>query len=360
MNDVTDDDMKFRICLIIVLFLLFVQPVHAVFGTYTVRGVEVPDLLMNLANIIGVISFILIAMGYMIARSLDSPRLINMMQTELYQTIATLVILSVYMGGLSFMNSIGPALYATNLAYPGDPATRTGTPGDWVGVQQHTINYIQSEIDYLNKKIEQLGRFNVYVGAITSLTISMSVNGQSYYSSLFGGMGSLQQVMGMVLGMLATSVIQLYSQLTIMGMWRGFLNVLLPFGIALRMFPFTRSAGGAMIAIVFGFTFFLPVMYLIIEDVSSHYRVASNCTTDKLSLSAIMFDVGISSMASDMFDRINELFGPDGELRCVAFRAGIEAVMLPFFAYLMALNATRKLAELLGAEIELSTLVRFI
>jgi len=353
----------------VMVLLLLVSVAHAeqcgTFGFYEINNVCVPDLFINWATVIAMISFLMLAMGYAIAKSLDSPRLTTMIQNELYQTAMTVVILAVYMGGLAFLNSIGPALYSTNLAYPGEASARVGSAGSWVGVQQHVITYVTTETNRLTTYMKDLSKYNAWLGMVSTLTVSLTISGQNYYWPIFPGFGSIQQVMGIVIGLLAASAVQLKAQLAVLSLWQGFFNVLLPFGIVLRMFPFTRQAGGAMIAIVFGFTFILPLMYLIIEDISTHYWSISGCQNkDKIdsSLFLKMLWTGVrTAIPSDSaFGSLRSMFGPGGVMGCIAFRAGIEAAILPMFAYLFALNGTRRLAELLGAEIELSSLVRII
>ena len=346
------------------LLLLLVSPAYAVecgFGFGIVNNMCVPNPFINWATILAVISVSLLAIGYMIAQSLQSPRLINLVKGELYQTLATLMIVAFYMGGMVALNSLGAGFYSTNLAYPGEPSVRSGGVSDWSGVNNHVISYIKDDLyDYISDRIEGLGRLNAWIGVVSGLSVGISVSGQSYYAPLFAGVGSLQQSMGLILGIFAASAIQLTVQLEIMKLWPGLFGVLLPFGIALRMLPFTRAAGGVLIAIVFGFTILLPVMYLLIQDVSSNYRSISGCTDDNPDVTRIALRTGMSGLSGDVFSRLQNLFGPGGVLRCIAFRIGIEATILPFFAYLMALNATRRLAEILGAEVNLSALVRII
>jgi hypothetical protein len=47
-------------------------------------------------------------------------------------------------------------------------------------------------------------------------------------------------------------------------------------------------------------------------------------------------------------------------MKCILFKVGVEAAILPMFAYLMMLNITRRLAEVLGAHIEFGSIVKII
>ena len=333
------------------------------FGFYIASpGVCAPDLFMDWATITVAISVMIMAMAYAIAISLDSPRLINYTRGELWQVLATMVIILFFKLGLGFLNSIGPALYNINIAHPLDAPVRTSTAIAWTNVNQHSIDYLRGLQSDLNQRVGEIGRLSTIVGIISSLTVNIETKDQSFYGPILPAAGSIVPALSMVVGTVAASIVQLQLQISLMGLWQQMLSILLPFGIALRAFPLTRGAGGAMIAIVFSFVIILPLMYLLVEDVAGSYWRTSGCADHpKITGTAgVSIVQNFGALKSKLESLINENFQPGHAFACIAFKAGVEATLLPLFGYLMALNAARKLSELFGTEVDLSSLVRLI
>jgi hypothetical protein len=152
----------------------------------------------------------------------------------------------------------------------------------------------------------------------------------------------------------------LQIQLEIIKLNGAIFTILLPLGLIFRAFPFTRPAGGALISIAFGFTIMLPIAYLVTEDIALHlYGPGGRPSGDTLAgqITQIAFSV---SSADEMQTFFTNGFAEGGVLRQMAKFLVIEVTLLPLMAYLMVLNITRNLAEIFGAHIDFSTLVRMI
>lgn len=323
----------------------------------------VPNLWLNAATVIIVISFALIAIIYMIGTIMDNPKVIHWSKTEFYELIGTAVILALYLSLLAILNDvIGPAFYGSSIAYPGE-VRRTGQ-ATWATVEGHVMDYTGTVRDSLIDALKALTSFSIFVGSVTSFTLLFDLKVTLLYLNPFGAFASIQQAFSAATAAIGTSILQLEIQRAILGLSSQFFSILLPLGIALRAFPLTRPTGGALIAIAIGFTIILMVFYLFVEDISLHYYDA-HCggvrpSASKLGdLTAYSGEIG-NMDAEHIQQLISEKFAPGGYFSCVTFLVLMEAAVLPLAGYLIMLNITRRIAEILGAHIDFSTLVRFI
>ena len=116
-----------------------------------------------------------------------------------------------------------------------------------------------------------------------------------------------------------------------------------------------------MIAITFGFTVFLPIFYLIIEDIGYHFYQKDVCSISSPSIGfSQLVGMGIKIAQNGAVSTLKEYFGVGGDFESLTTVLIIQATILPFVAYLVVLNIIKRLSELLGGEIDFSTLVRLI
>lgn len=363
-------NMNNRLLLGVVLsLLLFITTVSAAacdttpcgFGLYCIYGQCKPNLFLNSAVIVMGLTFLLIAMVYAIGRVLEHPRLLHWAETELWEVIGTAFILALYLGASGILDDlIGPAFYRTSIAYPGE--LRGGGAGTvpWTTVNAHVRGYLDGLMSEVKNAIRFTAAMGMLAGMVSSMSLSVTISPQSMYVPLFPAFGSLQQLLSMAMYAVVASAVQLQVQIKFVDLWDGMFTVLLPLGVLFRAFPLTRSAGSALIAIAVGFTIILPIAYLLIEDVATHYW-NNNCAGTGASIEAIKPGTSISTGLEDMMrDYIEKALQPKGAFQCYAFKLGIEALLLPVFAYLITLNVARNLAAILGAHIDFSTLVRVI
>ncbi len=359
--------------LVAVILLLLVTEINAVispppsapqtscqFGYYR-SGIGCrPDVFINASTITLFIISLFLAVMYMIAKSVESPRLINWTESELYQTIGTAAILMFYLTSISVLdNIVAPAFSTTSLAYPGQ--LRTG--GNFATMKDMAIAYVDGLFNQVSDAIRYLAFSSLGIGVLGTLTVGISVSGQQAFVPLQPGYSALMSVLSTVLSLLVPFAMQLKLQVEILKNWDGFFAVLLPLGILLRSFPFTRSAGGAMIAIAIGFTIFLPIIYLLVQDIAKNYLDVTGCSSINIrDISFGSLDLGFTSSFQAVEQIIGRLFntGPGGVMGCILFKLVVEASILPFFGFLIVLNIIRYTAEIFGANVDFSTLVRLI
>jgi len=366
----------------LVLFLLLMSFVSAAqecgFGFSMQNGVCIRDLLVNASTIVIAIAFLLIGLAFMLGQALGNTRITRWSETELYELLGTAVILTIYLSGSAMLDKvIGPAFYNSSLAYPSDPP-REGA-GNWASVELHVQEYLQGELNFIKDNIIKSMLWLASLAGITStISLIMSTGPAAMSLSPLPAFGGVQQFIALAMGAIAVSAVQLQVQLSVVKLWPGMFSVLLPLGIIFRAFPFTRMAGSAAIAIAIGFTIILPISYLLVEDISTHYwnwdppgEYASGkdytaCSGQNIDVQQLSGDVGSIVIQSVLGFSISGIEGAikdwikGNTFRCLMFKVVVEAAILPFFAYLVTLNVTRRLAEILGAHIDFSTLVRVI
>jgi hypothetical protein len=349
------------------------------------------DVFLNPAVIMLLIIFAIAGIAFAIGKVLDHPRILQWAESEVWETIGTAVIVIAYLGIIAFLdNSLGPALMSGSIAYPGEgrdsqsvcawistpTSTVVSTVGEiafplgqegraWGDVQNHVQGYIKCVQNKDEIVLGLLIFLNTLAGLFSSWTLEITVFGMMIYFSPFAMFGGMAQFISTAIFIVASSIIQLQLQLEIVKLGNNLFSLLLPLGILLRALPLTRMAGSALIAIAIGFTVVLPIGYLLIEDVTSHYY-NQYCDIHLFnSLEAVIQVVGLiltggMGDAERFIGILQDIAHPGSLLGCAAFIVAAESFLFPMIAYLITLNITKNLAEVLGTHIDFSTMVRLI
>lgn len=357
-----------RFILSFLAFLMFSSPVYAqecgYFGTYLQNGVCVPDVLINTATVVMLVSLSIASLFLMLGIALQHTRIINWSKDLLFQLLGSAVILMVYLGMVASLNYWAPILLGTNLAYPTENTVRNIAPGaGWTTLQENAQQYVSCLLNYGKESLKQILEITSFLSVLGTASMSINVGSFSQFIPIFPTGGGFISLFSMVMGIFAMIVIQLSVQLYILELWIPLFNLVLPLGLIFRSFPYTRGAGAAMIAIAIGFTILLPIFYLLIQDIGHHFTNISVCTAkpefEKMSGFFRLIKFGINAF-SDISGVIERTFSLNGSLGKTITVLLVEATILPFVGYLVVLNITKQIAEALGGEIDFSTLVRFI
>lgn len=151
------------------------------------------------------------------------------------------------------------------------------------------------------------------------------------------------------------------------------LTIVLPAGIVLRSIPFFRWIGSALIAIALGLYFVYPLTLVLAERCIAHLRgedwykfeITPRWLRDFLAtggapayglVAGTFRTPGVTLLitAPLTFHTINLLY------EHAAFAIVVLGAVLPFLSVVITFGVTRELAALLGADIELSTLLRIL
>jgi len=328
------------------------------------------DVFLNIASIVLLITFLMVGIAFMLGKALDNAKLSNWAEVELTQVIGTAVVLMLFVSSTYLLdNLVGPAFYKSSVLFPADTyrtnlqTQNEGGYAGWKSVQDHSIFYLGQVRSGIEDFIKGFAFMGAYVSAVSNFGMLITPTDSNiaiYYSPFSATFGPIQNTLSMIFMAIVMSASQFQIQIELLNLGTGIFTILLPIGIAFRAFPFTRSAGGGLIALAFGFTIMLPIAYLVVEDISLHmYGPDGRPSGSQLAnqMSSISFSV---SSPADMQKFLTEGFAQGGTLRRLAMFLAIEVMLLPLMAYLMVLNITKNIAELFGSHMDFSTLVRFI
>ena len=357
---------SFRLIFVSFMFFVILSAVSfatecGLFGNYLYNGVCVPDYLVNLSTIIMLISVLIASAFYMIGIALEHERIKQWSKDLLFQILGSVLILGVYLGIAASLDFWAPSLLNTNLAYVGEPTVRSFSSANWVNLHDHVTHYVSCLISYTKGSVKNIVGITSAISILATTSINIQISDYNQFYSIFATGSGLSSLVSIAIGALASTLIQLRLQLEILNLNSALFSLILPLGLVFRSFPYTRSAGAAMIAITIGFTIFLPIFYLIIEDIGYHYYPKNVCLESPPSVSFFgLVGMGITIAKDGALAAVQKYFGQGGDFEGLIKIAVIQATLLPLIAYLVVLNITKRIAEILGGEIDFSTLVRLI
>jgi len=340
------------------------------FGSNVQAGACVKDLFLNYANIVLVIMFSLLGIGYMLARAFDSPRGMRFVENELWQTVGTMVILLAVWSMVAILDKvIAPMFYQSSIISSAYQMQRTSCHGEnanggWVDAQSHVMCYLDQILQSNKDTIGDLTKLASFAGFLSSIGYQINILSANLFFSPYAVLGAVPTVIGQIIGFTVAAIATLQIQIEIMNLANPLMTIVLPLGVLFRSFTFTRSIGNSMIAVAFGFAVVLPVMYLITEDISMYYYTsASSCggrpSSDMFSLAWTGIDIGWNG-ADQIIATIGNEINSGGKFGCLAFLMIMETTIFPFIGYTSALAVMRRVADILGSQIDFSAIVRFI
>lgn len=172
------------------------------------------------------------------------------------------------------------------------------------------------------------------------------------------------------------TLLQFHTQLLSIVASKG-ASLLLPLGIFLRAFKFTRHGGNLLIALFIALYFILPAMYLFNKGLMQEkfdlkdMRVCENKDPGLISEFAgpVMAEAGFlqfggihqtGELAKLLIAKAENLSYGGSSFSIIFLRVGIESAILPMFAIIVALGLAREFAQLLGSDVDFSQLVRVV
>jgi hypothetical protein len=352
---------------IMMVFMVLILQVFAKcpFGQIEKGGECVNNYLVNMANILILVFLGISGIVYMVGNAFASPRVIEYSKELLKITLQNAFILFIIYFLFSWLDTAGSVLATSSLAYPGRSVSRNFR--NWTGMQDYIEDYLKGlKADLANGLAFVMG-ISFYGGLIGSMSMffTLEVAGiqQSISFPVGSSFGSLLSFLSYAMTLMVTVILNIelqYQVFKIIG--RNLITVLLPLGIFLRIFPLTRGAGSAVLAVAIGFGVFLPIAYIINRDIGEEV-----CGTESFEWSELIGRMsGKLQDPSGLIDYLRENLrlpgeeDEDGFFGIFVCKYGIEGFLIPFFAYVMILNLIRHLAEIMGTHIDLSTLVRIV
>lgn len=205
------------------------------------------------------------------------------------------------------------------------------------------------------------------VGVYAALSIISSIQINAIFVQI-GFSAILKPAIG-VLNYVIEALAMTITGLEAQGMLLYFISatattVLLPIGIVLRTFYFTRRLGGAIIAITIALFAVLPLTYVLDAQLVSTYSQSStaalnsmlaNATSTKSQVTGSLSQNMTSGILTGIANSVSSLF-VQIEADISAFASAVamlvvEAFFLPVFSIILTAISARELARVLGSEI---------
>lgn len=366
---------------------------------------------MSVAFLALLVSYFMIGLAFMYAIGFQDARMEAWCRHEFYQNSATAVLLGMLVGVSALLdNTLYPAFWSTSILNPESqrasasvcPSSTLSVPGFGLSVtlnslryspprggrgfgniQNHVVGYVGCLRTAVTKYLLELNLGGVFFGFISSLMFSFE-----FVEIKFGMLnimpGVVMKPVTDMLGYINTLVAMLFLQLRVQELVLTFardyaFSFLLPLGVALRAFTFTRGAGGALIAIAVGFYIVLPITYLFQEEITADYCARHDCQRSLLArfgYAGNLYDIIVGLMASAQSGGIgrgltvagsfgqgyslSELMSLNGPFGPVIFVAGISGAVLPALGLITTFIFMKSFANLMGSDVDFSTLIKIV
>jgi hypothetical protein len=277
---------------------------------------------------------------------------------EFFQLIAMVAMILFLVGGDSVLNAI-----STNRAFT------DGTSANMQDAAQVSIRTTLTGVTDLMSSIEGTDKDAAIEGSKAS---SCSILGMGYSVSGCGSYTMLATPLSMAGGITGFAVGELYTMDRLIELSQGFaFPFLLPLGIVLRTFKFTRGAGGLLIALAVSLHILLPIGIIFNDMLGATFLsppgddAADDALSAEYNPSSTLADVDLDCNAGDT-GTDNEDNAVDGyhalrsNLRVYLFTMLIQATLGPVLALLMMSTGLRTLTSIAGAEVDVSAISRFV
>lgn len=290
-----------------------------------------------------VTAFLVVALAYMLGIALNLDGLRKWAKSEFYQALASAVIV----GGLIFMIDIMLNEGFQTMIGGMNPYKKAYVYLDGV---MSSLYYIYINVYRTNFLLEFLASFTIYSNAVgfdlSPLEIILSPLSEHFHFQAY------VVTMAAILTAFQRALIHLFYN-------TGF-TVFIPAGVLLRIFPWTRGAGGLLIAIGIGLSIVYPIMFTFVAMMSENPSEVRN-KANELGNSIGGFDLSeFGACASDfgvMADFATEkALSPQLKAASAWILGWLSSVWLKIFYYpmlvlIVTFTFIRTISPLLGADI---------
>lgn len=286
----------------------------------------------------------LVALAYMIGVGFHLPKLQGWAKDEFYQALASVLL----------------AVLLTMLILTIDTAMQ-----DIYGKNPFDIarDYINTMLGELTGYFIWITVFDTFFQIFKSLVINAMPSQTGFSVGLLVGIAPLTTMMSLSMEGVLGGMALMAGMSAFVSFIQYQLSIILPIGIALRAFPFSRAAGGALIAVFLGFYVFFPFLWVfdnyIYLDVKQDMRQSSSENTlmnaqllgTNCQECPMCCSTNTSGWSTDIFmSIISYLFYP------IIYYIFIFVLLLPLFNLIIVLVLINELSKIFGSEIDISGL----
>lgn len=312
----------------------------------------------------------IMALLYAIGTAFSIPRVITYVKTEYLESILNIVIIVMLFGGMifiaqgvSFITNLGGSVVSASGVQAATTGYALGT-----GASVSTVPLLYSSICnvYFNDAVLHFGGLAVLSGdsLIYSIASGFSVqampNGMGIETTPLNGLTPFMQVLSFMTPLISGAIIVELGIIFLLAIIYYLFPIFLFSGILLRCFPWTRAAGGTLLALFIGFYVFFPALLYPFASVDYRCLAAqqSACISQgqqQLNLPAIPTDLaGIFSYVQTLPGNINTFFGEGQFIALMDFWifSIINASFQIFgvvLSFVISYNLLEGFADLLGA-----------
>ena len=286
---------------------------------------------------------------------------------EFFQLIALMVMMVTLVGTNGLINSI-----STNDAFAQDSAT----------LQDAAISIIDSTKVRLDTIFITLANHDLDVSKEASKAAQCSFMGIGYSISGCGGFSMLSTPLSMGGGIAGFAIGELSAMRKLLDISKAYaLNFILPLGIVLRTFKFTRGAGGFLIALAVSMHILLPAGVVFNEMLAVTFAGSSSFGEYSSPASGGINECNAADVSAYSIDSINingatytptdplnsneagaiqSYSGLRMDIRSYMYDAMIRATLGPVLALLMMMAGIRAIGAVAGADVDVSPIARFV
>ncbi len=362
-----------------------VRPITGVFDTFQ-PGECGPDwdllsftttaqtLTLWISPTILIITIVCISLGaiYMAGQFFNSPQLIAIAKDEAIQNGMTLLRV-IFIAGALFASNIWFAM-STN-TFVNDPVYHAnfGRTLASVSMIDAAMAFCRQTVSDMVTQYGMLLLYNSVVHALYSTTLLFGISWRSMYSFNMGPiLKPIIDVIGMVLQMLSLSMSEwLLHIVTLCIIKKWTWTLLIPLGMLLRAFPFSRSAGESLLTLTMALAIFYPFMFLV--DYEVHKLMKNNIVDPKKTMESFIRDAGLLRIGVGVLTVVLMMGGVlipvlIGSSISVAFELVKGAVyyivilglMLPLFNIFITLTVARELARFFSVDVNFMSFLKII
>ena len=330
----------------------------------------------TLSILLLLILIFIIAILYMFTTALEMPYLQMQIKDEYAQVIVSIVfVVALTVLIWSIHNALLPGLAGTFGLTSGDVpvGSRMEATFSATGVMnplEFAKAYTKDISDVLSAITGDLENIAVAVGSTSSVSTYCQILGGTLGFSIVpcSYLGSTMGTLGLMLNAFYAASVAMWAQAVLLELTSAFVIFLLPLGVLLRSLRFTRSAGGALIALAVGFYLIYPFMviadYALIKD--NVFMEPSPGVPPKYGYNEVKNNALI--VLQDVHHSSGECKG-DGPyvsmltnretfIEPMAYWIIIVSIILPVMNLLVTLTFIRWFSSAIGSEIEVGQLAR--
>jgi hypothetical protein len=208
---------------------------------------------------------------FMIGYALQNQQLIAVAKEEVAALVFTLFLLVFWIGSDQFFNTITSGLLSS--AIPPGVSISISPDTYTAGYMSTHIMLAHSSLELLYEKLKsdymQLYLFEILIGFLSTVSFPLGsptpgVNIISFSIAPFTGLSLLSQAHTVIVESISYLITVIWAKQFMLNFAKDVVPILLlPLGLVMRAFPFTRTTGSSILALCFAIYFVMPFAFLL-------------------------------------------------------------------------------------------------